>query len=89
MSTTTNSSQSPSGIRAPKANNAAPPFERFLDLFKDGRKKWWVVIPCLVVLAAIGAAAYYQLAYLPAHKSSIAAAPQTSVARRGDILLAR
>jgi multidrug efflux pump subunit AcrA (membrane-fusion protein) len=45
-------------------------------------------MPSIIVLAAIGAAAYYQWAYLPAQRrSTIEAAPQTSVARRGSITL--
>jgi HlyD family secretion protein len=59
-------------------------------LLRDPRKRWEVIIPSLVVLAAISAGAYYQSAYLPAHKrttSASSSAGQTSVARRGTITL--
>lgn len=57
-------------------------------LLNDPRKRWWVIIPSLVILAAIVAGVYYQLAYLPAHKiKARASSSQTSVARRGTITL--
>ena len=61
-------------------------FKNLPALLKDPRKRWWVIVPSLIVLAAISAAAYYGLVYSPAHKSTQAAIP-TSVARRGDITL--
>jgi RND family efflux transporter MFP subunit len=56
------------------------------ELLKDPRKRWLVIVPSLLVLAAIGVDAYYQLAYLPAHRTS-RTNTQTAVARRGTITL--
>src|ERR1700690_2543153 len=58
-------------------------------LLNDPRKRWWVIVPCLVVLAAIGAGAYYQLAYIPAQRriTRASSSGQTSVVRRGTITL--
>jgi HlyD family secretion protein len=58
-------------------------------LLKDSRKRWWVIVPSIVVLAAIGAGAYYQFGYLPAHRRTARASSsgQTSVVRRGTITL--
>ena len=58
-------------------------------LLKDPLKRWWVIVPSIIVLAIIGAGAYYQWSYLPAHKRTTrtSSAGQTSVARRGTITL--
>ncbi len=57
---------------------------------KDPRKRWWVIVPSLVVLAVIVAGAYYQFGYLPAHRRTSRVnfgGGQVSVARRGTITL--
>ncbi len=86
MSTTTNSSLSSSNNHVSKAKGASSFFKRLPELMKNPRKRWWVIVPSLVVLAAVGAGAYYQLAYLPAHKTTRSSI-ETSVARRGTITL--
>ncbi len=56
-------------------------------LLKNPRKRWRVIVPALVAVAVIGGGYYYYKAiYLPAH-SVQQAAVQTTVARRGDIVL--
>ena len=45
-----------------------------------------MIVPAIIILVAIGAGAYYRLAYIPAHTTTRAAV-QTSVARRGTITL--
>ncbi len=51
---------------------------------KDPRKRWWVLVPSIIVLLAIGAGAYYRLVYLPANQTVIAPL-QTTVAHKGDL----
>ncbi|MEW5941937.1 MAG: HlyD family efflux transporter periplasmic adaptor subunit [Chloroflexota bacterium] len=54
---------------------------------KFAKNKKWLVVFSLIVLAAIGGVAYYQLAYLPAHTATDEATLQTAVARRGDLVI--
>jgi HlyD family secretion protein len=61
--------------------------KRIPALLNDSRKRWWVIIPAIVILVAIGAGAYYKLAYLPSHQKTTRSSIQTSVARRGTITL--
>jgi len=87
MSTTTNSSQSASNDRLSKVNNSPTAHKRSSNILNDPRRRWWVIVPALLVLVAIGAGAYYQYAYLPSHQSGPRSSIQTSVARRGNITL--
>ena len=59
-------------------------FKRLPPLLKDPRKRWWVIAPAILILAAIGGGAYYKLAYLPAHQAVIAPL-QTTIAHKGDL----
>ena len=59
-------------------------FKRLPSLMKDPRKRWWVIIPTIIVLAVIGAGAYYELSYVPAHTTAIAPL-QTTTAHRGNL----
>ncbi len=56
-------------------------------LLKDSKKRWRVIIPAVVVLAAVAGLVYYEFSYLPAHKTTAQAVLQTSVAHRGSIVL--
>ena len=58
-------------------------------LLKDPRKRWWVIIPGILILAAIGGLAYYGLVLSPTQQAAAAAQPvmQTAVVRRGNITL--
>jgi len=56
-------------------------------LLKDPRKRWWVILPAILILAAIGGLVYYTGVYLPSQKSTQTALLQTTTARRGDITL--
>jgi len=57
-------------------------------LLKDPKKRWWVIIPGILILAAIGGLTYYGLVVRPAQQTA-AAQPvmQTAVVRRGNITL--
>ena len=62
-------------------------FKQISVLLKDPGRRWYVIIPSLVILALAGGAIYYyNTVYLPSKKSS-QSTPQTAVARRGDIIL--
>ena len=62
-------------------------FEQIPVLLKDPFKRWLVIGPGLVIIALIaGSSYYYNAVYLPSKKST-QSAPQTAVARRGDIIL--
>jgi HlyD family secretion protein len=55
---------------------------------KDSRKRWRVIIPAIVILAAAGGLIYYEYFYLPGRQSTTGQAVlQTAVARRGNITL--
>jgi len=58
-------------------------------LLKDSRKRWLVIVPGILILAAIGGLAYYGLVVSPAQQATSAAQPamQTAVVRRGNITL--
>ena len=56
-------------------------------LLKDPKLRWRVILPALLLVAAVGGFIYYRAAYLPSQKSTQTAALQTTVARRGDIIL--
>jgi len=47
-------------------------------MLKDPHKRWWVIVPAIVVLAVIGTGAYYELSYVPAHTTAIAPLQTTS-----------
>ncbi len=57
-------------------------------LLKDPRKKWWVIVPGILILAAIGGLLYYGLVVRPSQQTA-ATQPvmQTTVVRRGNITL--
>ena len=56
-------------------------------MLKNRNKRWGIILPVLGVLAGVGAALYYyQSVYRPAHTTPQAAL-QTTLARRGDIVL--
>ena len=85
MASKTNSSQDPSNFIAKVKE--FPSFIKHLPaLLKDSRKRWWLILPSLVILIGIGAGAYYKLVYLPAHQATQAAL-RTTVARLGDLTL--
>lgn len=58
-------------------------------LLKDARKRWLVIVPGILILAAISGLTYYGLVVLPAQRTAAAAQPamQTAVVRRGNITL--
>ena len=58
-------------------------------LLKDPRKRWRVIIPGILILAAIGGLSYYGLVVRPAQQAAASTQPvmQTSVVRRGNITL--
>jgi HlyD family secretion protein len=57
------------------------------EVLRDRNRRWKIILPALAVIAVIGGALYYYRAvYLPA-RSTQQAALQTTVARRGDIIL--
>lgn len=60
---------------------------RLRRLLGDPRGRWWVIGPAIVIVLAIAAGAYYQLAYLPAHRTTTRTPSGVSVARRGTITL--
>ena len=88
MASKPQSSQFPSNLVS-KVKEIPSFFKSIPAMLKDPRKRWWVIVPSLVILAAIGTGAYYQLAYLPAHRRTARASSsgQTSVVRRGTITL--
>jgi multidrug efflux pump subunit AcrA (membrane-fusion protein) len=59
-------------------------FKRLPSLMKDPRKRWWVIVPSLIILAAFVGGFYYKLVYLPAHQVAIAPL-QTTTAYRGNL----
>ena len=81
MATKSQSSQSPS--------NLGSKVKEIPELLKNPRKRWWVIVPSIIILLAIGAGAYYQFSYLPAHRRTTtrASSGQTSIVRRGTITL--
>ena len=85
MASKSQSSQIPSNPSS-KAQGVSSIFNYLSGLLNDPRKRWWVIIPSLIVLAALGAGAYYQWTYLPAQKTTRTSV-QISVARRGTITL--
>ncbi len=88
MPSTASSSRASSDIRAPKTNEAPSIFRRLRDLLANPQKRWWVIVPGVIILLVIGAGAYYRFAYLPRSARTLSALPfETSVARRGTITL--
>lgn len=87
MSSTANTSGYPAKPQALRAIQTTSIFARLHSLLGDAHRRWWAIVPGLILLTAIGAGAYYQFAYVPAHQSPARAANQTSVARRGTITL--
>jgi multidrug efflux pump subunit AcrA (membrane-fusion protein) len=83
MVTKPNSSQVSSNF-VTKGREIPSFFKRLPSLMKDPRKRWWVIIPSLVVLVGIGAGVYYRLVYLPAN-TPIQTPLQTTVAYRGNL----
>jgi HlyD family secretion protein len=59
---------------------------RLSDLMRDPRRRWRLIVPLLVLIGLAGGAAYYYAVYLPA-QTTTQAVLQTTVARRGDIVL--
>ncbi len=66
-------------------------FKNLPDSLRDPHKRWWVIVPSLVVLVALVAGAYYQFSYLPSHartsRARTSSNGQISVVRRGTITL--
>ncbi len=87
MSITANTSGSTASAPASLASRASSTLAGLRGLFGDPRKRWRVIVPGIVVLLAVAADAYYQLAYLPAHRTANRPLAQTSIARRGTITL--
>src|SRR5258708_10467385 len=54
---------------------------------RDPKRRWRVIIPAVLVVAALAALIVYNSSYLPSQKSTQTAALQTTIARRGDIIL--
>ena len=77
------SSQAPSN-NVSKQKETPSFSKRIQSQMKDPRKRWWVIIPAIVILAVIGAGAYYELSYVPAHTTAIAPL-QTTTAYRGNL----
>ena len=67
-------------------SNVGIKVKEFPELLKNPKKRWWVILPTLIVLVGLGGGIYYNKVYLPAH-SIATASLQTTVARRGDISL--
>ena len=59
-------------------------FKHLPDLLKDTHKRWWVILPSIIIVAAIGSGVYYQFVYVPAHTTVIAPL-QTTKAFRGNL----
>ncbi len=57
-----------------------------LSLLSDRRKRWRLILPAIAVIAVGGGLIYYQAARSASQKAQ-QAVPQTTVARRGDIVL--
>jgi HlyD family secretion protein len=88
MSTVTNTSQPTSNDQASKPKTAPSSSGGLHSLFADSRKRGWLITGAIIVLAIIGVAVYYEFAYLPAHsRTTVRAAGETSIARRGTITL--
>ncbi len=56
-------------------------------MLRDSKKRWFVIIPIIIVIAAIGGLVYYEAFYLPSRKTAGQPTLQTTVARRGTITL--
>ncbi len=77
------STHAPSDLVA-KAKEVPSVPKRVPSLWKDPRRRWWLIVPSLVILAAVAAGAYYELVYSPAHTK--AQTPlQTTLATKGDL----
>jgi multidrug efflux pump subunit AcrA (membrane-fusion protein) len=83
-----------SGMAARLGKKIAEIFSSFITiikglpaLLKHPQKRWRVILPSLAILAIAGGALYYyETAYLPSQRSAQPTL-QTTVARRGDIIL--
>ncbi len=78
ISTDAASELAPGRTRVPPVSGQRP------SILKDPGRRWLVIVPAIVLLAAVAAAAYYRLVYVPAH--TVAVAPlQTRVATKGNL----
>ena len=83
MATNPISTQAPSEL-APGRTRVPPVSGQRPSILKDPRRRWLVIVPAIVVLAALAAVAYYRLVYVPAH--TVVQTPlQTSIATKGDL----
>lgn len=87
MLTTVNASAQPANATASSGAGLRSVLHGLRGLIADPRKRWRLIVPALVLLIAIVGDAYYQLAYLPAHRTNTRALAPTSIARRGTITL--
>ncbi len=87
MSSATNVPGYSAARPAPAGDRSGSLLRRIRQQLQDPRRRWWIIVPGIVLVLAIVAGAYYQLAYLPAHRSTTRTLGQTSVARRGTITL--
>ena len=87
MSSTVNSSRTAANIPAGRSNKAPSIFGQVGALLSNPQKRWWAIVPAVLVVAAVAAGAYYQLGAAPRTRSTLAAGVQTSVARRGTLTL--
>jgi HlyD family secretion protein len=68
------------------ANPDARRRERPSGLMQDPHRRWRLLVPLIVLIGLAGGAAYYFAVYLPA-QTTAQATLQTTVARRGDIVV--
>jgi HlyD family secretion protein len=91
MSSTAHSSQATSTLPGSKRAGSSSLFGRLRAALADHTKRWWVLVPVILVLGAAGALAYSRLAAPASSTQRFNAqsfqAPGTSVARRGSITL--
>ncbi len=87
MSSTANTPGYAATSPGSRAGGSGSILGRLREILADGKKRWWIIVPGILILAAAAADGYYQLAYLPAHRTTTRAAAQTSIARRGTITI--
>lgn len=75
----------------PKANESPSAWKRLKDVLANPQKRWWVIVPAIVVIAAGGVFAYSRLGARATTRtfnaSSFQLAAGTSIARTGTITI--
>lgn len=56
-------------------------------LIKDPKKRWWVIVPGLVILAVIGGLIYYGTVVRSSQQTTAQPVMQTAIVRRGNLTL--